>query len=143
MAPFQFWRLLAFPMVKPRSSKDLKRREAYKTPNKIELIVCEGSTTEPAYFEALISRLRLRAVKIDVISPSESEPIAVVGRAISKKEEMAQLGIPYEKVWCVMDVEIPPHKTLDEAWEKARETSGLELILTHPCIEYWFLRKYW
>jgi len=126
-------------MVKSRTSKELKRRQAFKTPNKIELIVCEGSITEPAYFKALRSKLRLRAVQINVISPSESEPIAVVERAITKKKEMAKLGIPYEKVWCVVDVEIPPHRTLDKAWEKARKADGLELILTNPCIEYWFL----
>ncbi len=127
-------------MVKSRTSKELKRKQASKTPNKIELIVCEGSITEPAYFNALKSKLRLRAVQINVISPSESEPIAVVERAIAKKKEMAKLGIPYEKVWCVVDVEIPRRKkTLDEAWEKARGTDGLELILTNPCIEYWFL----
>ncbi len=139
MEQFQFWRLLVFQMVKSRTSKELKRRQAFKTPNKIELIVCEGEKTELVYFNALKSKLRLRAVQIDVISPSESEPIAVVKRAIAKKKEMAKLGIPYEKVWCVVDVEIPPHKTLNEAWEKARETDGLELILTNPCIEYWFL----
>lgn len=126
-------------MVKSRTSKELKRKQAYKTPNKIELIVCEGSTTELAYFNGLKRRLRLMAVRIDVISPSESEPIAVVERAITKKKEMTELGISYEKVWCVVDVEIPPHRTLDKAWEKAGETDGLEIVMTNPCIEYWFL----
>lgn len=123
-------------MVRSRPRKELKRKPPYRTPNKIELIVCEGSATEPAYFNALRRKWR---VQINVISPSESEPITVVERAIAKKKEMAKLGIPYEKVWCVVDVEIPPHNTLDKAWEKARETDGLELILTNPCIEYWFL----
>ena len=126
-------------MVKARTRSNLRRRQDFKTPNKIELIVCEGEKTEPAYFETLRSRLRLTAVRIKVISQSESEPIVVVEHAIAKKKEMAKLGIPYEKVWCVVDVEIPPHKTLNKAWEKARETDGLELILTNPCIEYWFL----
>jgi len=126
-------------MVRSRPSKELERKQGFKTPNKIELIVCEGSKTEVAYFTAWRSKLRWSTVKIDVISPSESESIAVVERAISKKKEMERLGFPYEKVWCVVDVEIPPHKTLDEAWEKATKTDGLELILTNPCIEYWFL----
>jgi len=117
-------------MVKSRTRKELKRKPPYRTPNKIELIVFEGSTTEPKYFEALKIKLRLSAVH--VISPSESEPIALVELAIAKKKE-------YEKVWCVVDVEIPPHQTLDQTWEKATETDGLELILTNPCIEYWFL----
>ncbi len=123
-------------MVRSRPGKELKRKPPYRTPNKIELIVCEGSATEPMYFNALRRKWR---VQINVISPSESEPITVVERAIAKKKEMTKLGIPYEKVWCVVDVEIPPHNTLDKAWEKARETDGLELILTNPCIEYWFL----
>ena len=110
-------------MVRSRTSKQLKRRRASIIP-KTELIVCEGSKTEKMYFEALKARLRLRAVKVHVISPSGSEPIAVVEEAISKKKEMAKLGIPYEKVWCVVDVEIPHHRTLDEAWEKARETDN-------------------
>ena len=126
-------------MVKSRLSKELKRKLPYRKPNKIELIVCEGSRTEPAYFNTLKRKLQLRAVQIDVISPSESEPIAVVEHAISKKKEMAKLGIPYEKVWCVVDVEISPHKTLNKAWKKAMKIDGLEFILTNPCIEYWFL----
>jgi len=126
-------------MVKPRTSKQLRRRLPSRTHNKVELIVCEGSNTEPAYFEALKRRLRLYAVRIDVISPSESEPNTVVERAIAKRKEMEEDGIPCEKVWCVVDVEIPPHSTLDEAWEKANQTPKLELVLTNPCIEYWFL----
>ena len=126
-------------MVKPRTRKQLRRRLPSRTHNKIELIVCEGSKTEPAYFEALKRRFRLYAVQIDVISPSESEPNAVVERAITKRKEMEEDGIPCEKLWCVVDVEIPPHSTLDEAWETASKTDKLELILTNPCIEYWFL----
>ncbi len=139
MEPFPFWRHSVFPMVKSRTRKDLKRRLPYKKPNKIELIVCEGSSTEPSYLNGLIRQLQLRAVKIDVISSPDSKPVAVIERALAKKEEMKKLAIPYEKVWCVVDVEIPPHSTLDEAWEKAKEIDRLELILTNPCIEYWFL----
>ena len=138
MEQFQFWRLLVFQMVRSRTSKQLRRRRASIIP-KTELIVCEGSETELKYFEALKARLRLRAVQVRVISPSESKPIEIVERAITEKKEMARLGIPYEKVWCVVDVEIPPHGTLDEAWEKARKTDRIELILTNPIVEYWFL----
>lgn len=140
MEQFQFWRLLVFQMVRSRTSKQLRqRRQAFKTPPKTELIVCEGSKTEKMYFDKLKRRLRFKAVIIDVISPGESEPIAVVEEAISKKNEMAEQGDPYEKVWCVVDVEIPHHRTLDGAWEKVRKTDGIELILTNPIVEYWFL----
>ena len=126
-------------MVKSRPQKDLKRRQSFKAPNKAELIVCEGSATEPQYFNALRRKLRLHAIQIDVVSTDKSEPIDVVEYAISKKKDGAKEGLPYSKVWCVIDVEIPPHKTLDKAWEKAATESDFELILSNPFFEYWLL----
>jgi len=126
-------------MVKSRTSKELRRHTAFKSPKKAELIVCEGSSTEPAYFEALKRELQLHAVRIHVMSPEDSEPINIVEFAITKKKKGIAPGIPYNKVWCVIDVETPPHRTLDNAWEKAANVNGLELILTNPFFEYWFL----
>ncbi|MFC1678034.1 RloB family protein [Planctomycetota bacterium] len=120
-------------MVRSRPSKDLQRSKPSRSPNKIELIVCEGSCTEPAYFTSLRRKLRLPEVQIRVFSPTESEPINIIEYAISKKDQ------GFDKIWCVMDVEIPPHSTLDEAWEKACEISDLEVILTNPFFEYWLL----
>lgn len=126
-------------MVRSRPSKDLKRRQAFRTPNKSELIVCEGSKTEQAYFASLRRELRLYAVRIHVFSPDESDPMAIVEQAIAKKKEVSEPDNPCERVWCVVDVEIPPHEALDRAWERAKSVNKLELILTNPCIEYWFL----
>jgi len=112
---------------------------AFKSPKKAELIVCEGSSTEPAYFTALKKELRLHAVKVDVVGGENSEPINIVESAIAKKNQGAARGMPYSKVWCIVDVEIPPHRTLGEACTKAANVKDLELILTNPSIEYWFL----
>ncbi len=139
MAQSPFWRRLKFLMVKSRTRKELRRLIAFKSPKKAELIVCEGSTTEPAYFNALKQKLRLHAVKVDVIGEEFSEPINIVEFAITKKKKGVTLGIPYSKVWCVVDVEVPPHRTLGDAWEKASNIKDLELILTNPFFEYWFL----
>ena len=126
-------------MVRSRTSKELKRRKAFKSPKKAELIVCEGSITEPAYFNALIRKLRLHAVKVHVTGAEDSEPINVVEFAIAEKKKGAARGIPYSKIWCVIDVEVPPHRTLGDAWERAANVKNLELILTNPFFEYWFL----
>lgn len=126
-------------MVKSRTSKELKRRIAFKSPKKAELIVCEGSITEPAYFKALIRELQLHAVRVHVMSTEDSEPINIVEFAITRKKKGIAPGIPYNKIWCVIDVEAPPHRTLDDAWEKAANVNGLEIILTNPFFEYWFL----
>ncbi|GAI73036.1 unnamed protein product, partial [marine sediment metagenome] len=126
-------------MVKSRTSKELKRKQAVRTPNRIELIVCEGSRTEPAYFESLIQNFRLHAIRVHVMASDDSEPINVVELAIAKKEKGVAPGLPYSQIWCVIDVEVPPHKTLGDAWNKAASVNNLELILTNPSFEYWFL----
>ena len=139
MGLFPFWRRLKFPMVKSRTSKELRRRRAFKSPKKAELIVCEGSSTEPVYFNDLKRELRLHAVKVEIIGAEDSEPINIVDRAIAEKKKGAAQGIPYSKIWCVIDVEVPPHRTLGDAWEKAANVRDLKLILTNPFFEYWFL----
>jgi hypothetical protein len=126
-------------MVKSRTSKELRRRIAFKSPKKAELIVCEGSVTEPTYFKALIRELQLHAVKVHVMGAEDFERINIVEFAITKKKQGVAPGIPYNKIWCVLDVEVPPHRTLEDAWEKAANVNGLELILTNPFFEYWFL----
>lgn len=125
---------------KRRTIVDLKRRKALKTPNKVELIVCEGTSTEPQYFNELKWKLRLSAVQIDIVpSKGKSEPIAIVDHAISKKREGARQGVPYSDIWCVMDVEVPArHQSLEKAMVKAKDNK-VEIILSNPFFEYWLL----
>jgi len=79
------------------------------------------------------------SIRVQVIASNNSEPINIVEIAIAKKEEGVAPGFPYSKIWCVLDVEVPPHRTLGEAWDKATNVNDLELILTNPSFEYWFL----
>lgn len=125
---------------KRRTIEDLKRHEPFRPPNKAELIVCEGSSTEPEYFNELKRKLRLSSVQIDVIaSRGESEPINIVERAISKKREGARQGVPYSNIWCVIDVEVPPrHESLEKAMVKPKDNK-VEIILSNPFFEYWLL----
>ena len=74
-------------MVKSRTSKELKRKQAIRTPNRMELIVCEGSRTEPAYFQSLKHKFRLPGIRVHVMSSDDSEPIHVVELAIAKKKQ--------------------------------------------------------
>lgn len=125
---------------KRRTIEDLKRQKPLRPPNKAELIVCEGSSTEPQYFNELKRKLRLSSVQIDVVaSRGESEPINIVERAISKKREGARQGVPYSNIWCVMDVEVPArHESLEKAMVKAKDNK-VEIILSNPFFEYWLL----
>ncbi|HUV40171.1 MAG TPA: RloB family protein, partial [Sedimentisphaerales bacterium] len=83
--------------------------------------------------------LRLHAVKVEVVGLRQSRPIDVVDHAISKKKQGAREGVPYDRIWCIVDVELPQHKTLDQARQRAAQVSNVKLILSNPFFEYWFL----
>jgi hypothetical protein len=132
-------KILASMNMKPRPSKSLRRRKSYKTPREKVLIVCEGEKTEPNYFLKLVRDWRLTSVKV-MGKECGSEPISVVNFAIEKDDASKKVKgeIPYKQVWCIMDVEIPKHLSLDQAIDKAR-AHGFKFALSNPCFEYWYI----
>ncbi len=128
-----------------RRAKDFRRPPPTKTERPCILIVCEGEKTEPSYFNALKGELRLSSVDVEVEGKEcGSAPISVVNRAIAMKNRRAEIAATsttknlYDEIWCVIDVECPPHKTLDNAWIKARGNQ-LKVVLSNPGFEYWYL----
>jgi len=104
------------------------------------LIVCEGSRTEPSYFNRLKKELRLASVEVWV-EHGNSAPISVVehARRLRDRRKRSSTHAPFDRVWCVMDVEDPqPHRSLNEAHDKAQQEK-FSLALSNPCFEYWFL----
>jgi len=103
------------------------------------LIVCEGSKTEPDYFESLKKAFRLTTVDVKVVY-DKPDPKSVVKRAeeLREKRKISSFA-QYDQIWCVIDVEAPqPHPTLDEAYDRAQKR-GFNLALSNPCFEFWFL----
>jgi hypothetical protein len=124
-----------------------QRGRARKPPRRSILIVCEDSVSAPAYFRALVYKhFRTPLVEVQV-GPSEgSAPRSVVDFAIKqmrrrvREAKRSALVIPYDEVWCVMDVEAPtPHGTLNEALDRVRQKGKMHAALCNPCFEYWLL----
>lgn len=131
-----------------RSEKSYERPIGHRPVFKSILIVCEGSKTEPTYFKELRRSLRLSSTEVEVYGKeSDSAPIRVVEHGISYKVEREQQvkrgrenKPAIDKVWCVIDVENPnDNKSLGLAIEKANSVSYLELIVSNPCFEFWYL----
>jgi RloB-like protein len=130
-----------------RSIEKLLRRKPKYTPRGSVLIVCEGSKTEPQYFNALSDKLDLkRFVEVDVCGEEcGSAPINVIDYAIKAKKEREKTAskspilTDYDEVWCVIDVEAPnPHTTLAQAINKAG-CHQIKKALSNPCFEYWYI----
>ena len=128
---------------KQKKIDSLKRREAFREPRKSILIVCEGSKTEPLYFNLLQKKLRLKMADVE-IAHKDPAPITVINHAIklrnkrkdSANDESNLTKVKYDEVYCVMDID--KHESLTKAINKAKDHK-LKIILSNPCFEYWYI----
>ena len=125
----------------PKSSRDLKRRPAFRSiPDRI-LIVTEGSKTEPSYFWMLISELGLTTAKVTIVGDGGSAPINVAEEAIKILEQ----DDDFEQIYCVFDRD--RHASYAQALNLVREMSESKKfkkktilsITSVPCFEIWYL----
>jgi hypothetical protein len=152
MAQYHFWINLDLQMGRNKYHRQFDRRVGKRKPKQSVLIVCEGDKTEPNYFKRLGEKLGIlgrNSVEVEIdIEPSNhaSAPRSVVTKANDLKKQRAesesQIVREYDKVYCVIDVEIPQHATLKEAIEMARQAGGIDVILSNPCFEYWLRLHY-
>lgn len=126
--------------------------------NKIEidntrtiLIVCEGAKTEIDYFEKLKNVLIDDLVGIKVIpvtSTSGPQALKIIESADAENKLLSdKLGKNADITYCVFDEDdaknISPrtYENIKEAIKQA-DAKTYHIILTNPCIEYWFLLHY-
>lgn len=117
---------------------DLRRRRPARQPNPRILIVCEGSRTEPDYFNDL-RRAERRPIEL-VIVPA-GKPRTVVKKAVEMQREARRKAkrdpfLGYDEVWCVFDID--DHPLVPDAMQQARD-NRIELAVSNPCFELWAL----
>lgn len=130
---------------KPRPWSTLRRKKPQQEPRQRILIVCEGEKTEPIYFEFLRNQLRLSTAEVQVVGKEcGSEATSVVEYAI--REIRNSKDNPFDQVWCIIDVEAPPRRSLDDAYDRVisyKSPRGLktklQIILSNPCFEFWYI----
>jgi hypothetical protein len=116
------------------------RRRVAVRPNRRELLVfVEGEVTEEEYLKHWHRRFRQK-VNVE-IHEFHGSPNALVERAAeekakNEKEARRGRGRAHDEVWCVFDVD--DHPLLEEATELAGR-EGINLAVSNPCIELWFL----
>jgi hypothetical protein len=128
-----------------RGGRQLKRAAALRPPYDRILIVCEGSKTEPLYFDAIRQANRIPAAHISIM-PSElgTEPRQVVDFALEEFNKTKR----FERVYAVFDRD--EHRTYFDALQRARalhtslrndERKAVEFLAVPsvPCFELWLL----
>lgn len=118
------------------------RRQAFRDPKPIILIVCEGRNSEPQYLEGFSRSVHNARVAIR-IQPGSGVPRTVVETAKRLKNQAkneanreGDENLAYDSVWCVFDVD--DHPNIADAQQMATD-SGIHVALSNPSFELWLL----
>ena len=124
--------------------RKLNRQRPSKEIGQKILIVCEGSKTEPSYFESIRKELRLSTLNIIVLPhPGRTDPRSIIEHTIEKRQEMKQerSWTQGDKAWAVFDGDEHIEQNYDN-WQSAinrANSQKIHLAITNPCFEFWYL----
>jgi hypothetical protein len=118
----------------------LRRRPPFREPLPRILIVCEGTSTEPAYFR---ETRHLERIPVELAFRPGGVPKTLVERAVALKRRANQAAKQnkdsnqnYDHIWCVFDVDEHPY--LPESRQQAKDNQ-IEIAVSNPCFELWAL----
>ena len=114
-----------------KEKHDKKRKVATRRVHLNYLIVCEGTRTEPNYFEALIEGRYSRVLDADILGKGQST-CRLVRTAM---EERDKSPIEYDRVWAVFDKD--DFIDFNEAIELAR-ANDINAAWSNESFELWY-----
>lgn len=116
------------------------RREGNRKPKRKVVIVCEGEKTEINYFNGF--KTRGSGVEIIPVHGKCVDPKSIVDFAEERKESRWDIDPSKgDGLWCVFDVDENTNHVLKNASDHAK-TEDIQIALSNPCIELWFLLHY-
>lgn len=127
------------PQFQPQPERTSRGRGADRLEERARfLIVCEGTNTEPHYFEGF----RVPGLVVDTVGTGRST-LSLVEETIRVKEEREaqarRTGKPsYDQVWCVFDKDSFPPDAFNAAIRKA-EAAGFQVAYSNEAFELWYL----
>ncbi len=145
---------------KPRTTASLGRLKHARASAERYLIVCEGTKTEPRYFQALVNAQGINSQRVKIAPNNGNTPDKIVGHALHLYEGDYKNGDPFDAVYCVFDrdthstfeaaIETIKKLNLDDKKRKKLNVGGkpkelkededtFNAITSTPCFEYWLL----
>lgn len=119
-----------------KEAKAAKRRKENVREKLVRfLIVCEGTKTEPHYFEALINNY-ISTVREVTIEGEGRATVALVDRTLEIKTDLERKNaMSFDRVWVVFDKD--DFDDFNEAIKKARKL-GFQSAWTNEAFELWY-----
>jgi hypothetical protein len=97
------------------------------------LIVCEGTETEPKYFDGF----RMPIVSVRTVGMAQS-PIQIIDAAIRLRDEAERDSNRYDQTWGMFDRDTWTINDFNNAFHKAR-ANGIKVAYSNEAFELWFL----
>ena len=125
--------------IRDLRKKGIKRPKQIKKSGDIILIACQGTKTEPQYFQSLRKEWLIRSSQIRIFKKAY-DPKSLVEEVLElKKEYENDKEIKIDEVWCVFDHEgCNKDKHFEEAVNQAKDNE-IKIASSNPCFEVWYL----
>lgn len=108
-----------------------KRRTNFRETRKVILIVCEGTKTEPNYFEEMGIHLRINT-KVEIVGTGRNTLDLVTHTAERKSDS------DFDEIWCVFDKDDFSDNDFNNAIHKANQ-EGIEVAYSNESFELWYV----
>jgi hypothetical protein len=102
------------------------------------LILCEGEKTEPNYFRKFPLNIELVEIHVE---GTGANTLSLVEEAISRGQNAANDGRPYNQIWCVFDRDLFPPGNFNSAFRVADE-NRIHIAYSNQSFELWYLLHY-
>jgi hypothetical protein len=125
-------------------ARKLERRQPSRKITQKILIACEGSKTEPIYFNSIRNDLRSPTLEIIVLPPQKkTDPGNIIERLIEERQKMKneKRWTTNDAAWAVFDGDEHIERS-KENWQTAinrANSQKINLAITNPCFELWYL----
>lgn len=129
-----------FKKRKAKRIKDHQRKTASRAPYDRVLVICEGSKTEPLYFEGLRDYYGLHTANIEITGKCGSSPVSILAKARELFNEAKRCNNPFDRIYCVFDKDMHPnYQAIVNEIKNIKPCNTYFAITSVPCFEYWIL----
>lgn len=124
----------------PQKSRRVKRGRPRRSGKPRILILCEGTRTEPNYFEGLKRSKSLTSVVVRALRSGQVGPDGLLKRV---REELKE-DPGWDEVYCVLDhdgrdVKINVFEKKLATLDRQTNSCDIKMVLSRPCFEFWLL----
>ena len=124
----------------PQKSRRVKRGRPRRSGKPRILILCEGTRTEPNYFEGLKKSKSLTSVVVRALRPGQVGPAGLLKRVHEELKE----DPGWDEIYCVLDHDGRDAKIKDlekglAAIGRKTDSCEIKMIISSPCFEFWLL----